>query len=108
MIYEEDKLIESEYLAKHCDGRELLLHIRIDIPKKETMQNGDYCCRFSVPELNIDNPIFGVDATQSLCLAILRFRSWVESMSSDGWTFYFSQDTDQEIDLLATYFPTQW
>ena len=66
---------------------------------------GDYRCKVVIKGGLVDQYIYGIDALQTVCLAIKYLESEFEQFIKDGWAFFLANDLDHPIDVMAAYFP---
>lgn len=99
-------IASSEYIAKKVDSTVLAIKINIGTPEPDPVSNGaDYRCKIEISELSFCEYSYGVDAVQSLCLAVQCLRCVIEPLTLEGWKFYFPQDLEHELDLMSILFP---
>lgn len=96
-------MVTGKYVATNPCNEELTFAIEIGFPESD---EGDYRCKLSISELDIDEYVYGVDAIQSYCLVSKRLKLIFNELVSKGWNFYFPGhvDTGMQIDFLDGYF----
>ncbi|MFI8383868.1 DUF6968 family protein [Pseudomonas sp. NPDC079086] len=96
-------MLSSMYVAKHPDGRQVVITITVGMPEPDPKSlGGDYRCQVEIWGLGLSTYAHGVDALQALCLAPRCLRHLIEPLSASGWRFYFPGHLDWPIDFSTT------
>lgn len=96
----------SEYIAKKIDGTTMILTIDIENPELDPLSNyGDYRCKIEILALSFYEYSYGVDAVQSLCLAIEYLKYTLAPLTLASWQLYLPNDLEHEVDMMSVLFP---
>lgn len=100
------RLATSEYIAKNTAGDSVSLRLSLYAPEPDPKsEQGDYRCKVEIQGISFEKYAYGVDSLQALCLAVETLRLTIESLISDGWSFYFPTHLDEPFDFTSAYFP---